>query len=368
MELTPANARRICRHVVGWFTENARDLPWRHTLDPYAIWISEIMLQQTQVKTVIPYWNRWMKQLPDVGRLARARESTILKLWEGLGYYSRVRNAQRAAQQIVDTPGGTFPKSTVEILELPGIGRYTTGAIASIAYNESAPILDGNVIRVLTRLLGIDGDPKQKEVNERLWAAAADLVATAGRLRQAPTDTSLKFSGWCSVFNQGLMELGATVCTPKQAKCTVCPLREECHAYAEGNVDQLPNTATRAKTTRRFFGTFVIRNGKEFLVRQRPVGEVNSGFWEFPNVECESADIEPKIALKELMAARVMDLQHLRDIHHSITRYRIQQRIFTGKTKARSAPSGTCWRTAEDLARLPFVSAHRKLFRALGVL
>jgi A/G-specific adenine glycosylase len=365
--LNPVKARRISRHIVGWFATHARDLPWRHTLDLYAIWISEIMLQQTQVKTVIPYWTRWMKRFPDIASLARARESTILKHWEGLGYYSRVRNAQRAARQIMADHDGEFSDSIPEIAALPGIGPYTYGAITSIAFNQPAPILDGNVIRVLTRLFAIDGDPKQSDVNEGLWVLATDLVTAAARIRSLTMKADLKISGPCSALNQGLMELGATVCTPKQAACPSCPLRKECRAYAEGIVDRLPNTAARAKVTQRFFCTFVLQNRDEFLVRQRPTGEVNSGFWEFPNVECDSATSDPKLALRQVTKLRVTGLDHLRDIKHSITRYRIRQRVYTGNARSRSSSPDTRWCSAEELTRLPFVSAHRKLFRALGV-
>src|SRR5262249_48367585 len=157
-----------------WFAVNARDLPWRRTNDPYAVWASEIMLQQTQVKTVIPYWERWIKALPDIGSLARARPERIHKLWEGLGYYTRVRNMEKAAQKIVAEHEGEFPSEFGKVLDLPGIGRYTAGAICSIAFNQPTPILDGNVIRVLARLFGIGGNPRDKKVNEKLWGLAGD--------------------------------------------------------------------------------------------------------------------------------------------------------------------------------------------------
>ncbi len=162
-ETNPPRPNHLVAPLLSWFSQNARDLPWRQTRDPYAIWVSEIMLQQTQVKTVIPYWDRWMRQLPDLPALAAASSETIHKLWEGLGYYSRVRNMQKAAQLILYQHGGKFPNDFNEVLALPGIGRYTAGAVCSIAFNQAAPILDGNVIRVLTRVFGIPGNPREKK-------------------------------------------------------------------------------------------------------------------------------------------------------------------------------------------------------------
>src|SRR5689334_2357725 len=165
-------AAALVAPLLEWFLRSARDLPWRRTLDPYAIWISEIMLQQTQVKTVIPYWTRWMQELPDIQALARAPQERVLKLWEGLGYYRRARHLQNAARAITTTWSGRFPSRHADVLSLPGIGRYTAGAICSIAYNQPTPILDGNVIRVLSRHFGLAGDPREKANNERLWALA----------------------------------------------------------------------------------------------------------------------------------------------------------------------------------------------------
>ena len=160
--------QKIVSELLDWFKTNARDLPWRRTQDPYAIWVSEIMLQQTQVKTVLPFWERWMRELPNIKAVANTNSHKIHKLWEGLGYYTRVRNLQKAAQMILEKHGGKFPETFDEILALPGIGRYTAGAISSIAFNQPMPILDGNVIRVLTRIFGIDKDPCEKETNQLL--------------------------------------------------------------------------------------------------------------------------------------------------------------------------------------------------------
>ncbi|HAV62375.1 MAG TPA: hypothetical protein DCY13_08435, partial [Verrucomicrobiales bacterium] len=223
------NHRPLVRALLKWFPAHARDLPWRRTLDPYAIWVSEIMLQQTQVKTVIPYFERWMKALPDVEALAACPSDQLHKLWEGLGYYTRVRNMQKAAREIVEQHEGNFPTAHPDILALPGIGRYTAGAIASIAFDQPQPIVDGNVIRVLARLFAIGGDPKEKTTSERFWSQATELVELArtskrkGGIPVAPD--ALRFSGGCSLLNQALMELGATICTPANPACDRCPVR-----------------------------------------------------------------------------------------------------------------------------------------------
>jgi A/G-specific adenine glycosylase len=171
--------QKLAKLLLAWFSANARDLPWRRTRDPYAIWVSEIMLQQTQVKTVLPYWERWICELPTVKAVAKARSDKIHKLWEGLGYYTRVRNLQKAARQIVEKHNGKFPDNFDDVLALPGIGRYTAGAICSIAFNQPTPILDGNVIRVLTRIFGIGENPREKKTNSRLWQLAEELVGRA---------------------------------------------------------------------------------------------------------------------------------------------------------------------------------------------
>ncbi|MBG90003.1 MAG: A/G-specific adenine glycosylase [Verrucomicrobiales bacterium] len=365
VELDGARAHRISKKIVDWFMANARDLPWRHTLDPYAIWISEIMLQQTQVKTVVPYWNRWMKRLPTVEKLAHARETTVLKLWEGLGYYSRVRNAQRAARRVDVDLGGSFPNTRESISKLPGIGPYTSGAIASIAFNEPAPIVDGNVMRVLTRLFGMNGDPKESETNEKLWTIAKVLVDAASSIRRFDPQSNLSFSGPCSALNQGLMELGATICKPKQPACKLCPMRGNCIAQRDGLTDQIPDIAKRAATTRRYFFAFVLRRGESVFVTQRNPGNVNAGFWEFPNVEVRSLDLKSEKILKTELGIRVNELQLLGDVRHSITRYRIQQRVFAGDAIGKIRKEGV-WCSLDELTERPVVSAHRKLLGKLA--
>lgn len=351
--------------LLPWFAAHHRDLPWRRTRDPYAVWVSEIMLQQTQVKTVIPYWERWLAELPNLAALAAAPEERVLKLWEGLGYYSRARNLQRAARHVVEQHGGHFPNRLPELLELPGVGRYTAGAIASIAFNQPAPILDGNVIRVVTRMFALPGDPKEKALQTRLWSLAEELVRNAA-------DTNLPslpahFAGPCSALNQSLMELGATVCLPRNPLCSACPLETLCLARRQGTPERFPETKARPETTPRRFVVAVLERAGKFQVRQRPAGGVNAGFWEFPNRELSPDDDADQVA-SDWLGLPAKAFVRLRPVTHSITRYRIRLEIFRA-TVARPpsglAPAGE-WHDRAGLERLALTAAHRRIARQLA--
>ena len=346
--------RYIVAPLLKWFAKNARDLPWRRTRDPYAIWVSEIMLQQTQVKTVIPYWERWMKRLPDITALANAREDTVIKLWEGLGYYSRVRNMQKAARLIRDEHGGRFPRDRTGVLALPGVGRYTVGAICSIAYNQPEPIADGNVIRVLTRVTGIEESPKAKPVLEQIWAVADDLVKHA-EARQQPGQRN------ASAFNQAMMELGALVCTSRNPSCGDCPLKGRCVARKENKTDRIPALAKRQTITkRRYVGFVIIWRGNVFAQR-RPSGVVNAGYWEFPNWEVDS-DAEPAGLAKVRLSLGQAEPEPLCVVNHSITRYRNRLEMFVIwlTRKPRLAKLEGEWFPLAKLSDLPLTAAHRK--------
>jgi A/G-specific adenine glycosylase len=361
--------------LLSWFSKNARDLPWRHTRDPYAIWVSEIMLQQTQVKTVIPYWERWMRELPTIQSAAKASPAKLYKLWEGLGYYTRVRNLQTAAQQIVAEHNGKFPKNFDDILALPGIGRYTAGAIASIAFNQPRPILDGNVIRVLTRVFGIATDPREKKTSGHLWRLAEALVGHATRNPQPAVA--------CSYFNQSLMELGALVCTPRSPQCAACPARKLCVARKENLQEQLPNVGKRkGATARRFIAFVVARNGK-FLVRQRPNGVVNAHLWELPNIEVAAHKGRARHSVRAATRLsgngaqrtdapyhsenfRITAANPLCSVKHSITRYRITLEAFRAELVNSRAKLAGRWLTLPQLHKLAFTSAHKKILAKLA--
>ena len=387
--------------LLNWFSKNARDLPWRRTRDPYAIWVSEIMLQQTQVKTVIPFWERWMRELPTIEAVAEASSAKIHKLWEGLGYYTRVRNLQKAAKQIVmqqtlrrrrgdesQTKNKSetshvisckFPQRFDEVLALPGIGRYTAGAICSIAFNQPKPILDGNVIRVLTRIFGIAENPKEKRTNARLWQLAEELVLRASSI-QHPTSNSRTRTKDDSVshLNQSLMELGALICTPRNPQCSICPVKKHCIAFKEVRIEQLPNLGKREKATARAFFAFVIERDGKFLAQRRPAGIVNAHLWEFPNFEINDGKKDAKEIFDSAFDFKAPEFQPLCTIKHSITRYRITLEAVhanLGRTSSTSPHSkkmseiyGTSlcektrvWKTLAQLRALAFTSAHKKI-------
>lgn len=351
----------LVRPLLAWFRENARDLPWRRTTDPYAIWISEIMLQQTQVKTVIPYWERWMRELPTVQSLASARPEKALKLWEGLGYYTRARNLQRAAAAIVTEHSGRFPKIFDEVLALPGIGRYTAGAICSIAFNQPVPILDGNVVRVLARLFGIGENPREKNANARFWKLAETLVRKAARAQRGRARN-------CSALNQSLMELGATLCTPRRPKCLACPVRRKCVARSEGRTTELPALGPTPASIERRFVAFVVQKRGRFLVRRRPAGVVNARLWEFPNFEVAGGRADILRLAKGVVGACRVSLDPCFRVKHTITRYRITVDVFRVealKDSSIRAP-GRRWCSLSGLEKLAFPSAHRKIAGRIG--
>jgi A/G-specific adenine glycosylase len=315
------SVRRLRAPLLRWYDEHARDLPWRRSRDPYAIWISEAMLQQTRVETVIPYWQRFLERFPTVESLAQASLDEIYAIWTGLGYYSRARNLKAAAETIVADHGGALPETAEELRTLRGIGRYTAGAVASIAFDREEPLVDGNVIRVLTRWIGIREDSGSKEVVEWLWGLAGGLV-------RGPRPGDL---------NQALMELGATVCTPRAPRCPVCPIRRACDARARGDAEALPRKRPRARQTPlRAVAAWIERGGKVLAVR-RPERGLMAGLWELPGGEI-AGDEEGKDRLSDLLEARVglriRDPESLGSIEHVFTHRRLRLEVFRGRAGA----------------------------------
>ncbi len=346
---------RLVWNLLTWFVENARDLPWRRSRDPYAIWISEVMLQQTQVHTVLPYWERWMRALPTVRALANASSERIHKLWEGLGYYSRVRNLQRAAKEVITEHDGKLPSNAEALLRLPGIGRYTAGAICSIAFDQPTPIVDGNVIRVLARVFAVSGSIREPKFRNQVWEIAGRLVRTA---KGAPFDQP------CSQFNQALMELGATVCRPRDARCDCCPVAPECAARKQGRVDELPALPKGPQVKKRRFMAFVIEQQGKLLLRQRPDGVVNGQLWEFPNVEVGFKRKSPDQVAAELFGVPTTIRGTLDSVKHSITRYRMILEPYIGKPAGKLSATAGVWVGRNRLKLLAFSSAHKKVLRA----
>ena len=285
----------IATAVVAHYARVRRDLPWRRTRDPYAIWVSEIMLQQTRVHTVIPYWERWMARFPTVAALAAAPLDDVLAAWAGLGYYSRARNLHAGAREVVARWAGALPPTAAALRAIPGIGPYTAGAIASIAHGERAPLVDGNVARVLARVFAIRDDIKSSAGQRALWDRAGALMRALPE-GAAPGD-----------LNQGLMELGATLCAPTSPRCLVCPLAADCAAHAAGETDQLPVTAPRtpahALPELARAALWLEADGRLVLARRRPEG-LFGGLWELPQ-GTSPAEVARALGVARVAAAPV---------------------------------------------------------------
>ena len=280
--------KELRRALLSWYRKTRRDLPWRRSRDPYEIWVSETMLQQTRVETVVPYYERFLARFPDLHSLATADTDDVLGQWAGLGYYGRARNLQTAARQVVEEWGGEMPDDVEGLRSLKGVGRYTAGAVASIAFDRPAPVVDGNVSRVLTRLLGIREDLRSAPVVRRLWEEAEALVR--GR---SPGD-----------LNQALMELGATVCTPRSPLCEVCPIAARCWARKSGDPEAIPVKRPRPKPKRlEAAAAFLERRGKALAVRRPPRGLLG-GLWELPGGELRARE-SPEDGLARSMRERV---------------------------------------------------------------
>ena len=257
---------RLRRGLLAWYAGHARKLPWRETADPYRIWISEIMLQQTTVPVVVDYFRRFIARFPTVVSLACAPLDDVLRLWEGLGYYSRARNIHKAAAMIVSEHGGQLPDDLNALMRLPGVGRYTAGAIFSLAFNRPAPILEANTRRLYCRLLAYGGDPRKTEGRRLLWD-----FATCIQPRKEPAR-----------LNQALMELGATVCTPREPACNVCPVRSACGAFAAGVQNEIPRRASRLEITRLTEAAVAVCHKNRWLLRRCGPNERWAGLWDFP--------------------------------------------------------------------------------------
>ncbi len=304
--------------LLAWFDENGRELPWRGDISPYHTWVSEVMLQQTQAATVIPYYLRFIARFPTVQDLAAADLDEVLKAWEGLGYYRRAHNLHKAARIIVAEHGGQLPREEKALLALPGIGRYTAGAIRSIAFDEPAPVLDGNVKRVLARLDDISDSIDDRQTEKRLWARAAELAAGA-----RPGD-----------FNQAMMELGAMLCTPAAAECDRCPVASFCEARAHGVQRSRPVRTPKQRIPHYQVAAGVVWHTTDpdrFLIAQRPAGGMLGGLWEFPGGKQEPGEDLPDTLARELqeeLAIQVDVGEEFAAINHAFTHFRITLHAF----------------------------------------
>ena len=362
--------RRFRRSLRTWYKTHARDLPWRGSADPYRVWISEIMLQQTTVTAVRPYFERFVTRFPDVRTLASASEQDVLRSWEGLGYYSRARNIHKAANRIAGQDG-VFPDTVEELVRLPGIGRYTAGAIVSFAFDLPAPIVEANTLRLYSRLLGYRGDPRSSQGQRLLWEFAETILP-----RKSPGE-----------FNQALMDLGATVCTPTAPACQRCPVKRCCAALAEDAQDVIPATQSRPAVTELSEAALAIHRRGKYLLLQRGATERWAGLWDFPRVElADSALTEVskrqggalssqrlwaslEAAVAEQYGMDVEISQVLTTFRHTVTRYRITLFCFRGKFRRQRDESvlpASQWVSPRDFDRYPLSAPARKLARHLG--
>jgi len=341
----------FAKALVAWYQQNARTLPWRETKDPYAIWVSEIMLQQTQVNTVIPYYHRFLERFPTIQTLAAANEDHVLKLWEGLGYYARARNLQKAARQMVVDHGGDFPHTLEEAETLTGIGRSTAGAILTFSRGQAHPLLDGNVKRVLSRLYDIDQPVSDTAVLQKLWHYSADLLGQS-------TDS---YS-----FNQAIMELGAVLCTQKTPSCLICPVQAYCDAKDAGSQAERPVKVKKKPIKHHHIGAAVIwhPNG-QILIQQRPKEGLLGGLWEFPGGKQEPdesievtvlREIEEELGIAIEVGQKVAAVKHAYT-HFKITLHAFYCRYVSGEPVPRCADDWA-WVKPENLRDYAFPKAN----------
>ena len=344
--VTPARAAALRERLTTWFRAEQRALPWRETRDPYRIWISEAMLQQTRVETVLGYYARFVERLPTLVDLAEAEEETVLGLWSGLGYYSRARKLREAAQVLVAEHGGEFPRTREEALGLPGVGPYTAGAVLSIAYGLPEALVDGNVQRVLARLFGLDAAVGSTALTRETWGLAEALVPEVG----------------AGEWNQALMELGATVCTARSPRCEGCPVARGCVALESGRQEVLPTARPRRAPTEVEVEVALVRREEAWLLEQRPEGGRMAGLWQLPTRELTGHGVFPA-AWPEVATAAALELQgEVGALRHTITRYRIAARLHEARLVA-GLPEGWRWIEPSELGELPLTGMARKVLQ-----
>jgi A/G-specific adenine glycosylase len=355
LQLDSAWLRAFRRNLSAWYANSARDLPWRRTADPYRVWLSEIMLQQTQVETVKPYFERFLAAMPTLDALAQAEEQEVLRLWEGLGYYRRARQLHAAAQAIVQRHGGRFPDDAEAVGRLPGIGRYTAGAILSIAFDQRRPILEANTVRLFSRLLAYEGDPASSAGQKLLWAAAEAVLP----------------SRHPGKFNQALMELGSRICRPRQPDCETCPAARLCFARARGIESQLPRSKAKPPTEEVHEASALVRRGGRVLLIQWPEGRRWAGLWDFPRFPItgqNSAEVHRELVenVRRMTGVTIAPGPWVKTLRHGVTRFRITLDCFEASYVAadgRAEIAVKKWLRPAELDAYPLSSTGRKLAR-----
>jgi A/G-specific adenine glycosylase len=352
--LTGRALKTFQTRMLAWFRAHQRDLPWRRSRDPYRIWVAEVMLQQTRIAAVMPYYQRFLTRFPTVQTLARAPEAEVLKLWSGLGYYSRARNLHRAAKIIVASLDGQFPRDITAALGLPGIGAYTAAAVLSIAYDVPLAVLDGNVARVLARMKAIRGDLRAPKTWRGLTAAAQNFLAT-----QAPSD-----------WNQSLMELGEVVCTPQSPRCQECPVKRNCLAYAQGLTNEIPAPRRKRAAVHMKIAAAILRDprGHTLLIQDPGAHDtvLFSRMWQFPAIEVAR---QPKVELEKHLRATLaigkISLEALPAARHGVTFRNITLLPFLARVERLPKIPRTRILALKNLSKLPISSATRKIAAAM---
>ncbi|MBT3268193.1 A/G-specific adenine glycosylase [Candidatus Poribacteria bacterium] len=352
--LTPDQKAECQRRLLEWYGRAKRDLPWRDVDDPYAVLVSEMMLQQTQVATAIPYFERFMATFPTISDLASAHADDVLHCWQGLGYYSRARNLHRAAIRAVDGFDGELPDTVEELRSLPGVGPYTAGAVASIAFRKPAPVVDANVARVLARVFAVPGDPKSGPTSRALWAHAGELLSHA-----APHD-----------WNSALMELGALVCRTPTPACDECPIADLCTARARGETERYPELPRRTPPIAVEDVAVLVERGSRVALVRRPEGGRWAGLWELPRVRREDGEALADAALRapmQVCGLSVRDARPFGAIRHTITRYRVRLYGFRATSQGGDPIPVTCadaqWVDVDAIGSYALASPQRKLLR-----
>lgn len=349
----------ITQALLVWFAENRRPLPWRKEYRPYHVWISEIMGQQTQMERVVGYFKNWIRQFPDIPTLAAASEQEVFKAWEGLGYYSRVRNIRKAADILVQEYGAELPDDEARLLALPGIGPYTAAAILSIAFKRTVPLLDANVERILCRLDDIDLPVKQTATRKLLVQRCSELL---------PQNNARN-------FNQALMEFGALVCTPKRPACSTCPLQPHCRSYAQDIVDLRPVPGKKEKRIDISMACGIIQQNDRFYIQQRLEKDVWGGLWEFPGGRFKEGENAEQAAVREILEEtefQVTNLQPFATAVHHYTKYRVTLEAFFCTLKKNQAEKPVLhaasqykWVRLNELRTFAFPAGHRRLIEKM---